>query len=215
LETEFHGHGVDGKPMELASIAAAVEVEVRVDVQTMGPRQSTTVGEKSQADTKLSGGNLHVHSDVQDMEVPHVSITDVATMDNSRDVGNFGGSTGLGSSVQTDWKQIQLISALTYEKEGDYFIDRLNRMWVQEKPSSPIGIADVERWGKYLGNFFKRIEIYDLLNRQAFGTGRRLDSSFTAVQDASGSSVMAASKAPSGEACTGEDLQRVSKTPPE
>jgi hypothetical protein len=173
------------------------------------------VGEKSQADTEVSGGNLHVHSDVHDMEVPHVSIIDAATMDNNRDVGNVGESTGIGSSVQTDREQIQLISALTYEKEGDYFIDRLNRMWVQEKPSSPIGIADVERWGKYLGNFFKRIEIYDLLNRQAFGTGRRLDSSFTAVQDASGSSVMAASKAPSGEACTGEDLQRVSKTPPE
>jgi hypothetical protein len=97
--------------------------------------------------------------------VPHVSITDAATMDSSKDVGNVGGSMGLGSSIQTDWKQIQLISALTYEKEGDYFIDRLNGMWVQEKPSGPIGIADAERWDKYLGNFFKRIEISNLLNQ--------------------------------------------------
>jgi hypothetical protein len=45
-----------------------------------------------------------------------------------------------------------------YKKEGDYFIDRLNRMWVHEKPS-----VDAERWDKYLGIFFKRIEISDLL----------------------------------------------------
>jgi hypothetical protein len=40
-------------------------------------------------------------------------------------------------------------------------------MWVQEKPSGHIGIANAERWGTYLGNFFKRIEISDLLSRQA------------------------------------------------
>jgi hypothetical protein len=38
LETEFHGHGADGKPMELASTAAAVEGDIRVDVQTTSPR---------------------------------------------------------------------------------------------------------------------------------------------------------------------------------
>jgi hypothetical protein len=199
--------------MESASTAAAAEGDVRVDVQTTGPMQSISVGKKSQADTELSGGNLHVHSDVQDMEVPHVSITDAATMDSNRDVGNVGGSTGLGSSVQTDRERIQLISALTYEKEGDYFIDRLSRMWVQEKPSGHIGIADAERWGTYLGNFFKRIEISDLLSRQAYGTGHRQDSSFTAVQDASASRVMTTSEAPSAEACTGEELQRVLETP--
>jgi hypothetical protein len=98
------------------------------------------------------------------MEVPHVSITDAATMDSNRNVGNVGGSTGLGSSVQTDRERIQLISALTHEKEGDYFIDCLSRMWVQEKPSGHIRIADAERWGTYLGNFFKRIESSDLLS---------------------------------------------------
>jgi hypothetical protein len=215
LGTKFHGHGTDGKPMESASIVAAAEGDVRVDVQTTGPMQSISMGEKSQADTELCGGNLHVHSDMQDMEVPHVSITDAATMDSNRDVGNVGGSTGLGSSVQTDRERIQLISALTYEKEGDYFIDRLSRMWVQEKPSGHIGIADAERWGTYLGNFFKRIEISDLLSRQAYGTGHRQDSSFTAVQDASASRVMTTSEAPSAEACTGEELQRVLETPPE
>jgi hypothetical protein len=149
------------------------------------------------------------------MEVPHVSITDAATMDSNRDVGNVGGSMGLGSLVQTDWERIQLISVLIYEKEGDYFIDCLNRMWVHEKPSGPIGIADSERWDKYLGNFFKRIEISDLFSRQASGASRRKDSSSTAVQDASASFVMTASEAPNGEAYTREDLQRISETPPE
>lgn len=150
--------------MELASTAAAAEEDVRVDVQTTCPMQSTSVGEKSQADTELSGRNLHVHSDVQDMGVPHVSITDVATMDNNKDVGNVGGSEGLGSSVQTNQERIQLITAFTYEKKGDYFIDRLSRMWVQEKSSGYIGIVDVEHWDTHLGNFFKRIEIFDLLS---------------------------------------------------
>jgi hypothetical protein len=149
------------------------------------------------------------------MEVPHVSITDAATMDSNRDVGNVGGSMGLGSLVQTDWERIQLISVLIYEKEGDYFIDCLNRMWVQEKPSGPIRIANAERWGKYLGNFFKRIEISDLFNQQASGAGRRQDSSSTVVRDASTSSVMTGNEAPSAEACIGEDLQRVLETPPE
>jgi hypothetical protein len=113
LGTEFHGHGIDGKLMELAFTTAATEGDVIVDVQTTGPMQSTSMGEKSQADTELSGRNLHVYSDVQDMEVPHVSITNAATMDSNKDVGNVGGSMGLGSSVQTDREQIQLISALT------------------------------------------------------------------------------------------------------
>ena len=51
---------------------------------------------------KLFGGNLHVYSDVQDMEVPHVSITNVATIDSNSDVGNVGRSMGLGSSIQTN-----------------------------------------------------------------------------------------------------------------
>jgi hypothetical protein len=58
LGTEFHRHGVDGKPMESASTAAAAEGDVRVDLQTTGPMQSTSVGEKSQADTKVSRGLL-------------------------------------------------------------------------------------------------------------------------------------------------------------
>jgi hypothetical protein len=82
-------------------------------------------------------------------------------------------------------------------------------MWVQEKPFGPIGIANVEWWGRYFKYFFKRIEIPDLLSRQASGADRQQDSSVTVVHDASASLLMIASKAPSGEACTGEDLLRV------
>jgi hypothetical protein len=64
LEIEFYGYGANGKPMQSASTAATTEGDVIVDVHTTGPIQSTSVEEKSQADTELSGGNLHVHSDV-------------------------------------------------------------------------------------------------------------------------------------------------------
>jgi hypothetical protein len=36
-------------------------------------------------------------------------------------------------------------------------------MWVHEKPFSPTGILNVEQWAKYLGNYFRRIDIFDLL----------------------------------------------------
>jgi hypothetical protein len=85
----------------------------------------------------------------------------------------------------------------------------------QEKPSGSIGISNVEQWGKYFGIFFKKIEISNLLRRQASIADRQQDSSSMVVQDASSSRMMIASKAPNGEACIGEDLQRVLETPPE
>jgi hypothetical protein len=53
-ETELHGHGADGKLMELVSTAPAIESYVQVGVQTMGPMLSTSLEEKSQADTRVS-----------------------------------------------------------------------------------------------------------------------------------------------------------------
>jgi hypothetical protein len=85
----------------------------------------------------------------------------------------------------------------------------------QEKPSGSIGISNMEQWDKYFGIFFKKIEISNLFSRQSSRADRRQDSSSTVVQDASSSCVMTASKAPNGEACIGEDLQRVLETPPE
>ena len=37
LGIEFHGHSVDGKPIESASTIAVAEGDVRMDVQSMGP----------------------------------------------------------------------------------------------------------------------------------------------------------------------------------
>jgi hypothetical protein len=54
-------------------------------------------------------------------------------------------------------------------------------MWVLEKPSSPVGIVDSKRWGKYVGKYFKRIEISNLLSQQASKADRRQDSSPTVV----------------------------------
>jgi hypothetical protein len=78
-------------------------------------------------------------------------------------------------------------------------------MWVHEKPSTSIGLVDVEQWAKNLGIFFKKIENSNLLSRQGF--------IIYGVQDTSAFFFMIPSEAPTGEACTCKDLQRVLETP--
>ena len=89
--------------MELMCIAPAVEGDVQVCIQTRGPMQGTNLGENFHVDKELLGRNLHVHSDVQNKEVLHVSIPNAATVDNTKDIDNVVKSTRLGNSIQTDW----------------------------------------------------------------------------------------------------------------
>jgi hypothetical protein len=66
--------------------------------------------------------------------VAHVSTVSNDIMGRTAEVQSIVGTTPLGSTVREAREWAQSISALVYEVEGDYFVDRLNRMWVQEQP---------------------------------------------------------------------------------
>jgi hypothetical protein len=91
------------------------------------------------------------------------SIVNDDTMESSAEVQSVVGTTPPGSAVPEAGEWAQSISALVYEADGDYYVDRLNRMWVQEQPPAPIEVVDVDYWGTFQGNYFKRIEVLDLL----------------------------------------------------
>jgi hypothetical protein len=38
-----------------------------------------------------------------------------------------------------------------YEVEGDYFVDRLNRMWVQEQPPPSVEVVGGDHWARFRG----------------------------------------------------------------
>ena len=74
-------------------------------------------------------------------------------------------TTPLGSTVPEATEWAQSISALMYEAEGDYFVDRLNRMWLQKQPPASVQVVDGDCWGTFEGNYFRRIKVPDLLQR--------------------------------------------------
>jgi hypothetical protein len=80
--------------------------------------------------------------------------------------------------------QEQSINELVYEEEGDYFVGRLNRMWVQEQPLASIEVVDGNRWGTFQGNYFIKIEIADLLQHQRSVRHLENDASSIGVTDA-------------------------------
>jgi hypothetical protein len=55
-------------------------------------------------------------------------------------------TTEPGSGLQMNREWVQSISALIYEEEGDYFIDRLHRMWVKEQPRNDIDVLKHDLW---------------------------------------------------------------------
>jgi hypothetical protein len=50
--------------------------------------------------------------------------------------------------------------------KGDYFIDRLNRKWMQEESRGAIDVLQGERWGSFNGAHYKKIKFANLLQRQ-------------------------------------------------
>jgi hypothetical protein len=75
---------------------------------------------------------------------PVSTINDDST-ERTAEVQSAVGTTPLGSTVREAGEWAQSISALVYEVEGDYFMDRLNRMWVQEQLPASVEVADGDR----------------------------------------------------------------------
>jgi hypothetical protein len=62
--------------------------------------------------------------------VAHVSTVNNDIMGRTAEVQSVFSTPPLGSTVREAGEWAQSISTLVYEAEGDYFVDRLNRMWV-------------------------------------------------------------------------------------
>jgi hypothetical protein len=80
-------------------------------------------------------------------------------------------------------------------------------MWVQEQPPAPIEVVDGIRWGTFQGNYFKRIEVPDLLQRQRSVPHPENSASSEAVIDAAASLMFFASRSPIGGSHTGDELE--------
>jgi hypothetical protein len=104
--------------------------------------------------------------------------------------------------------QEQSISELVYEEKGDYFVGRLNRMWMQKQPPASIEVVDGDRWGTFQGNYFIRIKIVDLLQCQRYVQHLENDASSIGVTDAASSLLFFASGSSIGGSHIGDGLRR-------
>jgi hypothetical protein len=143
----------------------------------------------------------------QEKSVAHFSTVNDDIMGRIGEVRSAVGTTPLGSTVREAAEWAQSISALVYEAEGDYFVDWLNRMWVQEQPPHSIEVVGGDRWGTFQGNYFKRIEIPDLLQRQRSVSHPQNNASSARVSDAAASLMFFASVSSIGGSHTGDELE--------
>jgi hypothetical protein len=92
-------------------------------------------------------------------------------------------------------------------------VDRLNKMWVREQPPTPIEVIDSDRLDTFQGNYFRRIEVPDLLQRQRSVPHPESDASSARVTDATSFLLFYACGSSIGGSHTGDDMERVLETP--
>jgi hypothetical protein len=109
-----------------------------MDVQARNLVFQGTAEEDSIEPTVHSAGEGQVGAEEQEKIVAPVSTINDDSTGRATEVQGAIGSTPLGSTVPEAVEWAQSISALVYEAKGDYFVDRLNRMWVQEQPPASI-----------------------------------------------------------------------------
>ena len=173
--------------------AAILEVNPPMDVQTSNVVLRGTTVEDSTAPTMHSGGEGQVGAEEQEKIVAHVSTVSDDIMGRIAEVQSAVKTTPLGSIVQEAVEWAQNISVLVYEAEGDYFVDRPNRMWVQEQPPPSVKVVGGDYWGMFQGNYFRRIEILDLLQRQRSMSHPQNDASYARVSNGAASLIFFAS----------------------
>jgi hypothetical protein len=54
--------------------------------------------------------------------------------------------------------------------KGGYFIDRLNRKWMQEESHGAIDVLQAEQWSFFNGAHYTKIKFANLLQRQTSRT---------------------------------------------
>jgi hypothetical protein len=205
---------VEGQTVDWTADAAVLEVNPPMGVKRSNVVLPGSAAEDSTAPTMHSGGEGQVGADEQKKIVAHVSTVNDDNMGRTAEVQSAVDTTPLGSTVREAREWAQSISALVYEVEGDYFVDRLNRMWVQEQPPPSVEVLGGDRWGTFRGNYFRRIEVPDLLQRQRSVSHPQNDASSARVNDAAASLMFFASGSSIGGSHIGDELERVLKTPP-
>jgi hypothetical protein len=114
-------------------------------VQTSNAVLRGNAAEDNTAPTVHSGGEGQVGAKEQEKIVAPISTVNDDIMGRITEVQSVVGTTPLGSTVREAREWAQSISALVYEVEGDYFVDRLNRMWVQEQPPLSVEVVGNDR----------------------------------------------------------------------
>jgi hypothetical protein len=206
---------VEGSTVDWTRDAAVPEVNPAMGVQTSNALLRGSTTEDSTAPTVHSGGEGQVGVEEEQKIQAPVSTVHDDIIGRTAEVQSAVGTTPLGSTIREAAEWAQSISALLYEAEGDYFVDRLNRMWVQEQPPPSVEVVGGDRWGTFQGNYFRRIEVPDLLQRQTSVSHPQNDASSTRVNDAATSLMFFASGSSIGGSHTGDELERVLETPPD
>jgi hypothetical protein len=200
---------VEGITVDWTIDAAVPGGNPALHVPTSNPMVQGIAEEDNNSPTVHSGGEQQVEAEVQEKIVVLGSTVNDDTMGSSAEVQSAVGTTPPRSAVLEAREWAQSISTLVYEVDSDYYVYRLNRMWVQEHPPAPVEVVDGDRWGTFQGNYFKRIEVPDLLQRQRFVPHPENDASSEAVIDGATSLMFFASGSSIGRSHTGDELERV------
>jgi hypothetical protein len=86
---------------------------------------------------------------------------------------------------------------------------------MQQQPKGDVHVLDYERWGMFIGTYFWRIKLSELLEQHSSEVAPKRDSSLAGVHNAVSSLVLIASASSIVEKHASNDLERVLETPSE
>ena len=130
---------------------------------------STTIVNDNSCEAQHIDGGLHIgyEDDIllgEDGNIAFKKHVDTSATDN---VDHGISSSQFESSIQTNIQWVQSTNDLKYEKDGDFYIDRLNHFWIQKNLDGHIDVTHRDQWGTFDGKYFQRIETVDLFHQQA------------------------------------------------
>jgi hypothetical protein len=144
-------------------------VATRGNIQAVGDDDNNPAPAISSEGALVSSqGDIQSRIDLQPQfpgMLTRATNTNANTMDSSKPMSGIYISQLDNVSTDKDW--VQSGSELVYNEEGDYYVDRLQHMWIHEDPSSFIDPLEDHRWCLFEEKYFKRIEVQELLLRQA------------------------------------------------
>jgi hypothetical protein len=132
---------VEGITVDWTTDAAIPGGNPALHVPTNNPMVQGTAEEDNNTPTVHSGREQQVKAEVQEKIVAPGSTVNDNTIGSNAEVQSAVGTSPPRSAVLEAGEWAQSISALVYEADGDYYVDRLNRMWMQEHPPAPIEVV--------------------------------------------------------------------------